>query len=85
MGTPLAIYVQKDVDDRDTIVDLIVVRLSLFQAVRCGPTARARRARAQSRGVGGDNASEVCGWPCAPRSFVFARVAETHLTRNAAM
>ena len=44
MGTPLAIYVQKDVDDRDTIVDLIVVRLSLFQAFRCGPTARARRA-----------------------------------------
>ena len=30
MGTPLAIYVQKDVDDRDTILDLIVVRSSLF-------------------------------------------------------
>ncbi|THH13218.1 hypothetical protein EW146_g6976 [Bondarzewia mesenterica] len=28
MGTPLAIYIQKDVEDRDTIVDLIVARRS---------------------------------------------------------
>jgi hypothetical protein len=25
MGTPLAIYVEKDVEDRDTIVDIITV------------------------------------------------------------
>ena len=27
MGNPLAIYVDKDVQDRDTVVDLIIVRL----------------------------------------------------------
>ena len=27
MGSPLMIYVDKDVQDRDTVVDLIIVRL----------------------------------------------------------
>jgi hypothetical protein len=28
LGTPLALYIEKDVDDRDTLVDLVKVILS---------------------------------------------------------
>ena len=30
MGTPLSIYIEKDVDDRDDLVDLITVRASIL-------------------------------------------------------
>jgi hypothetical protein len=33
MGTPLAIYIEKDVPDRDTIVELVTVRVSSFDRI----------------------------------------------------